>query len=80
VLLAVEVLSPTTARTDRIRKRSYYQRAGVAEYWIVDNDAQAIERWRPGEERPEILASRITWQPDGANEPLTIDLDKFFTR
>ena len=80
VLLAVEVLSPSTARTDRIRKRSYYQRAGVPEYWIVDNDAQAIERWRPGDERPEILAARITWQPDGATEPLTIDLDKFFTR
>lgn len=80
LLLAVEVLSPSSARTDRIRKRAYYQRAGVPEYWIVDNDAQVIERWRPGEERPEISSQRITWQPDGATEALVIDLEKFFTR
>jgi hypothetical protein len=80
LLLAVEVLSPSTARTDRIRKRSYYQRAGVPEYWIVDNDSQVIERWRPTDERPEILAGSIAWHPEGATQPLVIDLEKFFTR
>lgn len=80
LFLAVEVLSPSTARTDRIRKRAYYQRAGVPEYWIVDNDAQVIERWRPDDERPEILTARITWHPEGAHEPLVIDLEQLFTR
>jgi len=80
LLLAVEVLSPSTARTDRIRKRSYYQRAGVPEYWIVDNDSQVIERWRPADERPEILTGTIAWHPPGAKEALTIDLENFFTR
>ena len=33
LLLAVEVLSPTTARADRQVKRRRYQRHGVPEYW-----------------------------------------------
>ena len=80
LLLAVEVLSPSTARADRIRKRAHYQRAGVPEYWIVDNDSQVIERWRPADERPEILARSVEWHPEGATQPLVIDLEKFFTR
>ena len=36
LLLAIEVLSDRTARTDRRDKRRLYQREGVAEYWIVD--------------------------------------------
>lgn len=34
--LVVEIVSPTTARTDRIRKLSSYQKAKVPHYWIVD--------------------------------------------
>ncbi|MGA2382737.1 MAG: Uma2 family endonuclease [Bryobacteraceae bacterium] len=41
--LAVEVLSPSTARADRIVKRRRLQRAKVPEYWIVDLDARLIE-------------------------------------
>ena len=39
-LLIVEVISPSTARNDRGRKRRRYQRSGVAQYWIVDLDAR----------------------------------------
>jgi Uma2 family endonuclease len=77
-LLVVEVLSPSTARRDRFTKRVLYQRAGIAEYWIVDMDAQAIERWRPGDERGELVDARIEWNPPGASEPLSIDLDELF--
>jgi Uma2 family endonuclease len=31
----VEVLSPSTASHDQIRKRRAYERAGIAEYWLV---------------------------------------------
>jgi Uma2 family endonuclease len=80
LLLVVEVLSPSTARADRTVKRRRYQRAGVPEYWIVDLDARVIERWRPDDERPEILAERVTWHPEGATEALTIDLPPLFAR
>ena len=78
LLLAIEVLSDRTARIDRRDKRWLYQREGVAEYWIVDATAWVIERWRPGDERPEILSERIEWQCAAASETLAIDLPAFF--
>ena len=33
--LVVEVLSPGTSSHDHVRKRRVYERAGVAEYWLV---------------------------------------------
>ena len=44
--LVVEVLSPSTRRLDEIRKRDVYERFGIAEYWLVDPDAQAIKVYR----------------------------------
>ena len=35
-ILVVEVLSPSTASEDTVRKAGEYQRAGVLHYWIVD--------------------------------------------
>lgn len=32
----IEVLSPTTASHDHVRKLALYERAGVREYWIAD--------------------------------------------
>jgi Uma2 family endonuclease len=77
-LLVVEVLSPSTARRDRVLKRRLYQRAGVPEYWIVDLDARLVERWRPGDERPEIFGEQLEWAPESAVEPLKIDLESLF--
>jgi len=78
LLLAVEVLSPGSQRADRWVKRALYQRENVPEYWIVDVEARLIERWRPNDERPEILAARLEWQPDAALPPLVIDLESYF--
>ena len=80
LFLVVEVLSPSTARADRTTKRRRFQRAGIPEYWIVDLDARVIERWRPGDERPEVLGEAITWLPAGASAPLTIELPPLFAR
>lgn len=41
--LCVEVLSPSTAVTDRGRKMQVFARYRVGEYWIVDPAAEAIE-------------------------------------
>jgi Uma2 family endonuclease len=43
--LVVEIRSPSTAERDRTIKRKLYQRQGVAQYWIVDPDADAVEVW-----------------------------------
>lgn len=78
LLLAVEVLSPSTARYDRTLKRRYYQRSGVGEYWVVDANSHLVERWLPPDERPEVLSETLTWQPAGASEALAIDLAELF--
>ena len=80
LLLAVEVLSPSTARADRHLKRRLYQREGVPECWIVDLDARLVERWRPGEERAELLADELLWQPAASVSPLRADLVRLFGR
>lgn len=41
-LLAVEVLSPSTASNDFISKRDAYQRMGTPSYWIIDPEAPRI--------------------------------------
>ena len=41
--LVAEVLSPSTARNDRERKKLVYEKHGVPEYWIVDPAAKSIE-------------------------------------
>ena len=79
LLLAVEVLSPGTAARDRGIKRELYQRERVDEYWIVDLDARLIERCRPEDERPEIARERLVWSPEGAVEPLVLDVADIFT-
>lgn len=77
-LLIVEVLSPGSLRHDRITKRKHYQRARVPEYWIVDQDAEMFERWRPEDERPEILDETLSWHPPGPPEPLVNDVRALF--
>ncbi|MEX2179220.1 MAG: Uma2 family endonuclease [Gemmatimonadaceae bacterium] len=78
LLLAAEVLSPSSISQDRVRKRDFYLSKGVREYWIADLDARFFERWTPEQDRPEIVRDVLTWHPAGAREPLRIDLDEFF--
>jgi len=80
LILALEILSPGTAKVDRGIKRRFYQRAAVHEYWIIDLDARIVERWTPSSEGPEILRDTLRWAPAGAPEPLEIDLPGFFAK
>lgn len=77
--LVIEVLSPASAHYDRQLKRDRYQRARVPEYWIVDLESRFIERWRPDDERPEVVAERMVWQPN-PEQPIhmEIDVEAFF--
>jgi len=78
LFLAVEVISPSSVRTDRIVKRDFYLDAGVPEYWILDPVARMIERWTRDQETPEVCRSSLVWLPEGAKSPLTIDVPTFF--
>lgn len=51
----------------------------MPEYWIVDLDARLVERWRPADERPEILAERLEWRGAPDAPPLEIDLVEYFS-
>src|SRR6476659_10887137 len=42
LILAVEILSPSTRRKDLFLKRSKYQDAGVQSYWTIDPEAPSI--------------------------------------
>ena len=76
-ILAIEVLSPSSARYDRVTKRRRYQREGI-EYWIIDLDSRIIERWRGGDERPEIMTERIEWRHAEYPATCAIDIVRFF--
>ena len=78
LLLAIEILSPSTARHDRFTKRRLYQRQGIPECWIVDLDARFVERWRPTDERPEMLDAHLEWHPITDAPPLTLELPALF--
>ena len=77
LLLTVEVLSPSSSRHDRVRKRPLYQRH-VPEYWIVDLDARLIERWGTGDSRAEPVTTSLEWLPEGATSPFVLDVERFF--
>jgi Uma2 family endonuclease len=44
--LVVEILSPGTRRTDETTKRRLYERVGVREYWIVDDEIEVVKVYR----------------------------------
>lgn len=78
LLLVVEVLSPSTARADRYRKRTIYLAEDVGEYWIIDAGQRLIERWRKGDAEPEILTGELVWTPRVGMAPFKLDVADFF--
>ena len=76
--LVVEVLSPSTARADRYRKRAIYMDEGVGEYWIIDAGQRLIERWRRGDTEPEILTGELVWTPREEVPPYSMDVAEYF--
>jgi Uma2 family endonuclease len=76
--LAIEIVSYSSKRTDRLQKRLLYQEEGVSEYWIVDLELRQVERWRPGDTAPEVLTQHLTWQPAPQIPAFDLDLPALF--
>jgi len=54
----IEVLSPSTAAKDQIRKRELYERHGVLEYWLVHPTDRILFVYRLGADgygKPQVL-------------------------
>ncbi len=67
MILAVEVLSPSSRRKDAIYKRSKYEDEGVASYWVVDPEEPSILALDLVDGRYEIVG-----QASG-DDPVTLD-------
>jgi len=78
LLLAVEVLSPSSLRADRFTKRRLYQEVCVPFYWVVDPVRHEIEVWTPDATFPATERERVTWRPEGAAEELVLELGELF--
>ena len=78
LLLVAEILSPSTARSDRFLKRRLYQEVGVPLYWILDGDQRQVEVWTPDARFPQVERERLAWHPAGASVPLTLELADLF--
>lgn len=48
--LIIEIISPSSAKMDRMRKRDLYEKALVKEYWIVDPQNELIEIYNLNQE------------------------------
>jgi Uma2 family endonuclease len=78
LLLAIEILSPSSQRADRFTKRRLYQERGVRNYWVVDGDERVVEVWTQDVEFPAIERNRLVWQPAEAREAFSLDLADLF--
>ncbi len=78
LLLAVEVLSPSTARVDLGKKRALYQAEHISEYWVVDIDARTISVYTPKAPEPQVLTHQLVWAPIAERAPLLLDLSEYF--
>lgn len=76
--LAVEVLSPSGRAYDVDIKRPAYLALGVAEVWLVDTVALAVQVWKPGAKSAETVTRTLRWRPPGMNRDLVIDLAEVF--
>jgi Uma2 family endonuclease len=81
VLLAVEIVSPGTGRTDRVTKLKEYADAGIGHYWIVDLDPPvSLTGYLLAAGNYEVMVESAGVVEVGSPAMLRIDLDRLFRR
>lgn len=78
LILAVEILGPSSTRADRFTKRRLYQEIGIPWYWMVDGDRHVIEVWTPDATLPVVEHDRLTWSPKGSAAPFDLEVSTLF--
>jgi len=62
--LIIEILSPSSAKMDKLTKRNLYEEALVKEYWIVDPQNELVELYHLGENelygKPDFFSAEDT--------------------
>jgi Uma2 family endonuclease len=77
--LAIEIVSPSSAKSDRGIKRRLYQEQRIPEYWVVDVDQQRVEVWAPDAAFPLVRREQVVWRHPALDDDCTVDLLKLFT-
>jgi Uma2 family endonuclease len=70
--LVVEVLSPGTARIDRMIKLSRYAEAGIGQYWIVDPRVPSVQVFNLVDGAYVLVAEGAGQTPVAVTEPLAV--------
>lgn len=78
LLLAVEVLSPSTERHDRCTKRRLYQEVGIPQYWVVDSERRVVEVWTPESRFPTTEREAVAWKLKGATREFLVEIEQLF--
>jgi Uma2 family endonuclease len=78
--LIVEILSDSTAKTDRGPKLRQYTRFGVPLYWIADPEAGHVEVYRLLENpsAPSIHSETLSWTPLPGGPTLSVEVPPLF--
>lgn len=74
LLLAVEVLSPSTRRKDAVLKRSKYEDVGVGSFWLVDPAAPAVIAYDLLEGRYELVAEAHAAEVARMTRPFEVEV------
>ena len=78
--LAVEIVSPSSKKADRVVKSAAYAESGISWYWIVDPDERTIEEYQLENGQYRLIRK---WEEPDAFEPtlfagLTLPLEGLF--
>ncbi|MGR3311484.1 MAG: Uma2 family endonuclease [Candidatus Brocadiales bacterium] len=78
--LAIEIISETTRKMDKVIKRSLYEKFGVKEYWIIDPVEDTLEVYKPTQEGYKKVAEYEKGDKFSSDlfKGLTIDLNEVF--
>jgi Uma2 family endonuclease len=78
--LIVEILSPGSIQRDRFIKKQLYEQFGIAEYWIVDPNNQAIEVYKLTDGKYELLsfAAQTGAVTSGVLQDFSLDITPLF--